>query len=178
MSFYEKSIEIDNLYNGKVVTLELHTVELDNGKTAKREIVRHRGGVAIVALTKDNEIFMVRQFRKPYDKELLEVPAGKLEKGEIPEETALRELKEETGLSAERVALITIMYPSPGYTDEKIYIYKAEALTQGEISLDEDEFLNIERHPLIKAVQMVENGEINDAKTIIGILMTADQIKK
>lgn len=171
MSFNEKTTEVENIYNGKILNLERHTVEQSNGKTAKREIVRHRGGVAVIAATEQNEIVLVRQFRKPYDKELLEIPAGKLEKDENTEECAARELKEETGLTAEKLTMLTIIYPSPGYTDEKIYIYKAEGLTEGELNLDEDEFLNIERYPMNEAIEMVKAGQINDAKTIIAILL-------
>lgn len=173
MNFDEKTKELESIYNGKVVSLEVHTVELINGKTAKREIVRHRGGVCVAAINKDNEIYMVRQFRKPYETELLEVPAGKLEQGEVPEEAAFRELREETGLTAERLDLLTIMYPSPGYTDEKIYIYKAEDLTEGDLNLDEDEFINVERLPITEALAMVKSGKLNDAKTIIAILLAA-----
>lgn len=177
MGFNEKTIEIENIYNGRVVNLEVHTVELINGKTAKRELVRHRGGVCIAAVNDDNEIVMVRQFRKAYEKELLEVPAGKLEKGEDPQEAAFRELEEETGLSAKELTLLKTMYPSPGYTDEKIYIYKAEGFTEGELNPDEDEFVEVEWHPMDEALKMVKNGQINDAKTIIAILLVAAEIK-
>lgn len=171
MSLEEKTTDIKNVYDGKVLKLELHTVELCNGNNSMREIIRHRGGVAIIPITDKNEIYLVRQYRKPYEQEILEVPAGKLEKDEKPECCAIRELKEETGLTAERLTMLTIMYPSPGYTDEKIYIYKAEGLTQGEYCLDEDEFINVEKYTLNQGMEMVRNGTINDAKSIIAILM-------
>ncbi len=177
MNFEEKTTDIKEIYNGKVIKLELHTVELCNGNNSMREIIRHRGGVAVIPITQDNEIYLVRQFRKPFEQELLEVPAGKLEKDENPEYCGIRELKEETGLTAEKLTLLTIMYPSPGYTDEKIYIYKAEGLTQGEHCFDEDEFLNVEKYTLSKGIEMVKNGSINDAKTIIAILLLTSEIK-
>jgi ADP-ribose pyrophosphatase len=171
MPFNEKTRSIENIYNGRILNLEVHTVALDNGNLSKREIVRHRGGVCVAAVTDNGEIVLVRLFRKAYEKELLEVPAGKLEEEEVPELAAARELKEETGLSAKELVLLTTMYPSPGYTDEKIYIYKASGLTEGETNFDEDEFIKIERYPMSKALELVNNGYINDAKSIIAILM-------
>ncbi|MDF2520803.1 MAG: hydrolase [Clostridia bacterium] len=177
MNFSERTIQKEDIYKGKIINLELHTVELQNGSTSMREIIRHRGGVAVIALNKEKEIVLVKQFRKPYEQAILEIPAGKLEKGEKPEECAVRELKEETGLSAESLTLLNVMYPSPGYTDEKIYIFKAEGLAEGSICPDEDEFINVERYPLNKAVEMVKSGIINDAKTVIAIFMAAAEIK-
>lgn len=177
MNFSERTIQKEDIYKGKIINLELHTVELQNGSTSMREIIRHRGGVAVIALNKEKEIVLVKQFRKPYEQAILEIPAGKLEKGEKPEECAVRELKEETGLSAENLTLLNVMYPSPGYTDEKIYIYKAEGLAEGSVCPDEDEFLNVERYSLKKAVEMVKTGVINDAKTVIAIFMAAAEIK-
>ena len=171
MSFNEKTIEVKNIYDGKIIKFELQTVELCNKKLVEREIIRHKGGVAVIPITENNEIIMVRQFRKAFDEELLEIPAGKIEYDEKPETGAKRELKEETGYSAEKISFINVMYPSPGYTDEKIYIYKAENLTEGDLSLDEDEFLQVEKYTLEQAVEMVKTGVLKDAKTIIAILL-------
>ena len=171
MSFNEKTIEVKNIYDGKIIKFELQTVELCNKKLVEREIIRHKGGVAVIPITENNEIIMVRQFRKAFDEELLEIPAGKIEYDEKPETCAKRELKEETGYSAEKISFINVMYPSPGYTDEKIYIYKAEKLTEGDLSLDEDEFLQVEKYTLEQAVEMVKTGVLKDAKTIIAILL-------
>ncbi|OGO78803.1 MAG: ADP-ribose pyrophosphatase [Clostridiales bacterium GWB2_37_7] len=176
MDYNEKTIEVKKIFDGKIIKLELQTVELCNNKKAEREIIRHNGGVAILPVTQNNEIILVRQFRKPYDEELLEIPAGKLEKGEMPEICAERELKEETGCSADKISFMTVMYPSPGYTDEKIYIYKAEGLCEGSLSLDEDEFLDVEKYTLIEAVQMIKTGIIKDAKSIIAILFLVAEI--
>lgn len=179
MKYKERTIEKKSLFKGTVIELEYHTVELCNGKEAHREIIRHKGGVAIVPVTENNEIYLVKQYRKPYDMELLEVPAGKLEleQHEDPQACAVRELQEETGLRAERITYLTTMYPSPGYTDEKIYIYKAEGLTQGSLSLDEDEFLDVKICTIKEAVDMVKKGVIMDAKSVIAILMLYNEIK-
>ena len=174
MNFNEETIEIKKIYNGKIIQLEVLTVELCNKKIAEREIVRHKGGVAVIPITENNEIIMVRQFRKAFNEELLEVPAGKIEHDEATELCAVRELKEETGFSADNITFLNVMYPSPGYTDEKIYIYKAEGLVEGDLSLDEDEFLNVEKYTLEQAVEMVKTGIIKDAKSIIAILLVAN----
>lgn len=176
MKHIEKTLEVNQIFDGKIIKVELQTVELANNNKATREIIRHRGGVAIIPITANKEIFLIRQFRKPYEEEVLEVPAGKLEKDEQPEVCAARELKEETGCEAERITYMTVMYPSPGYTDEKIYIYKAEGLTEGELALDEDEFLDVEKYTLDEAVDMVKSGIIKDAKSVIAIMLVASEI--
>jgi len=178
MDFHEKTIETKPIFEGKIIKLELQTVELCNKKVAEREIIRHRGGVAILPLTEDGHVILVRQFRKPYEEELLEVPAGKLEKGEEIELCAIRELKEETGHTAQKITYMHTMYPSPGYTDEKIYIYKAEGLLEGDLELDEDEFLNTEKYSLTEAAEMVRRGEIKDAKSAIAILLLDAEINR
>ena len=176
MDHNEKTLDTKLIYEGRILRLELQTVELCNNKHAQREIIRHRGGVAVIPITENNEVILVRQFRKPYDEELLEVPAGKLEAGEDIKLCAVRELKEETGYEAAHIGYLYTMYPSPGYTDEKIHIYKAEGLTEGSPSLDEDEFLSVEKYSLREAVAMVNMGIIKDAKTAIAILMLNAQI--
>jgi ADP-ribose pyrophosphatase len=175
MNYNEKTIDVKNVYDGAIIKLEIQSVELCNKNIAKREIVRHSGGVAIIPITDDNEIIMVRQFRKPYDEELLEIPAGKIEMNEETEVCAARELKEETGCNANSISFMSVMYPSPGYTDEKIYIYKAEGLIEGNLALDEDEFLDVERYTLNQAIEMVKSGAIKDAKTVIAIMLLANE---
>ena len=166
----EKCIETQYAYQGKVVSLRLEKVEVQNGNTATREIVEHCGGVCVAAMNEQGEIYLVRQYRRPLDDFMLELPAGKLEKGEDPLEGAKRELKEETGNVAQNFVFLGADYVSPGYCTEKIYVYFATDLTQEDASPDEDEFVETYKYSLDKLVDMVMSGEIYDAKTVIGIL--------
>lgn len=168
MNFEEKTENSQLIYDGRILQLRVDDVILPDGAKSKREYVVHRGGVGILAVV-DGEILLVRQFRYPYREEVLEIPAGKLEKGEQPEVCAVRELQEETGYSARSVRKIGVFYPSPGYTDEKLYIYLAEDVTAGIEHLDEGEFLSCERLPLSNALAKISGGEIRDAKTVIAI---------
>jgi len=143
---------------------------LPDGSEGFREVVEHPGGVSVAALTEDGCVLFVRQFRYPYGEEILEIPAGKLERGEDPLECGKRELLEETGAVAESYVFLGKLYPTPGYTNEIIYMYAATGLTFGEASPDEDEFLALERIPLDEAVRMVMDGTLPDAKTQTMIL--------
>lgn len=172
MDFFEKTIATDRIYEGKVINFRVDTVTLPDGNTANRELVEHPGGVAIVALDSDGAVMMVEQFRKPYEKMILEIPAGKLERGENPELCARRELEEETGYIAEQFEYLGECYPSVGYTDEIIRIFLATNLTKTQQHTDDDEFLNVKKIPFEKLFNSVINNEIADAKTIIGILKT------
>lgn len=175
MKFCEDTISSEYIYKGRVVTLRKDIVRLHDGSTSKREIIEHNGGVGIVAVNEKNEIILVRQYRKPYDEVIIEIPAGKLEKGEKPADCAVRELEEETGNIPEKLELLNIMYPSPGYTSEKIYIYFSKDLKTGKVHLDEGENVETVMVPVNEAVQMILDGKINDSKTIIGILMVKDR---
>ena len=155
------------VFKGKVVTLNVDEVILPDGKIAKREIVRHTGGAAVLAV-KDDEVLLVRQFRYAYGKEIYEIPAGKIDPGENPENAARRELEEETGYTAVLHHALDI-YPTPGYTDEIIHIYLAENLKYIGQRPDEGEFLSYEFIPLEKVLSSIERGEICDAKTVIAI---------
>lgn len=170
MNLTEKQIEKQYIYNGKIVNLRVDNALLPNGAIAKREVVEHSGGVCVAALTDDNEILLVKQFRYPYMEPILEIPAGKREMGEVPAVCGRRELKEETGAKAEVFELLGEIYPTPGYCNEIIWLYLARNLTFSGTRFDEDEFLEIEKIPLTKAVEMVMNGELKDAKTQIAIL--------
>jgi ADP-ribose pyrophosphatase len=170
MNYEEKTTRKNYIYHGRIINLRNDVVTLPNGKEAHREVVEHPGGVCIAALTDDEQILLVSQFRYPYYEEILEIPAGKLSVGEIPLECGKRELKEETGAAASQYTDLGILYPSPGYSDEKIYMYLAEDLTFGEMQLDEDEFLDVVRMPLKEAVQMILENKISDAKTQTAIL--------
>lgn len=176
MHLEEKTISSEMMYDGKIVKLLRDSVELENGKSALREVIRHPGGVGIVPLDKDNNVLMVRQFRYPHRKVLLEIPAGKLEYGENPRECGLRELKEETGCTCDSFEYLGNLIPTPAYDTEVIHMYLARGLHSGEQNPDEDEFLEIEKIPLEKAVEMIMNNEISDAKTQIAILKTARMV--
>lgn len=171
MNFEEKTLESKCLYNGKIIDLLLDTVTLPNGETAKREVVTHKGGVGVIAEDCDGNILFVRQYRYPYKEEIIEIPAGKRDSvSEEPIECGKRELKEETGAVAKNFYPLGRLYPSPGYCGEIIWLFAATGLDFGSQSLDSDEFLNVLRIPLEKAVNMVLSGEIDDAKTQIAIL--------
>ncbi len=170
MEHFEKTIESETLYKGKVVTLRLDKVQLENNNTAMREIVCHNGGSCVIAMNDQKEIYLIKQYRHAFEKEILELPAGKLEIGEDPFEAAKRELKEETGIQAENYYDLGVSLPTVGYCSEKIYIYGATKLTQQEQSLDPDEFVTLIKLPFEQCVSMVMSGEIEDAKTVIGIL--------
>ncbi len=156
-------------YDGRVIKLDVDEVVLENGKPAIREVVRHTGGAAVLAVDDNQDLFFVRQFRYPYGEEMLEIPAGKLNENEDPLLCAKRELLEETGLTAEKWEFVGKFRPSPGYTDELLYIYIAKDLSEHAQNLDDDEFLDVEKFNVLKAIKKIESGEIADAKTVIAI---------
>ncbi|OCB93947.1 ADP-ribose diphosphatase [Bacillus amyloliquefaciens] len=167
----EKTLAKKKLYDGKVIDLYLEDVELPNGKTSKREIVKHPGAVAVLAVTEEGKIILVNQFRKPLERTIVEIPAGKLEKGEEPEHTALRELEEETGYTAETLTKITAFYTSPGFADEIVHLFLAEGLSplKEKRELDEDEFVEVMQVTLDEAVKLTEERRVYDAKTAYAI---------
>lgn len=171
MEQIERTMKSEKVFDGKILSLRVDTVELPDKKYSKREVVEHDPAVAIVAADKEGNILLVKQYRKPIEKSLLEIPAGVLEIGENPKEGALRELKEETGYIAKDLEYITEFYSTPGFCTEKMYIFFAEDITKSTQELDEDEFIECIKVPLDKLVKMIEVGEIMDAKTIVGILM-------
>lgn len=172
----EKTISSDRVYTGKVISLKVDTVEIERKGYQKREIIEHPGAVGIVALTEDNKVVLVKQFRKPIEKVLWEIPAGKLEKGESPKECAIRELKEETGYTANNIKLIHKFYTSAGFSNQRIYIYLATELIPGECKFDEDENIDIHHVDLYETYNMISKNEIEDAKTTIGILLAKELI--
>lgn len=177
MKLFEKTLASETKFEGKIITVLHDQVELENGSTAFREVVCHNGGVCVAALTEKNELLFVRQFRYPYKAVLLELPAGKLEKGEDPFEAVQRELMEETGTRGENYISLGNLYPSPGYCGEIIRMWACRVAEKGEQNLDDDEFLEVERIPLEQAVEMVLQNEIPDSKTQVGILKTAALVK-
>lgn len=170
MNLNEQPLSADYKYRGRIINLRVDTALLPNGSSATREVVEHPGGVCVAALTGDGCLLFVRQFRYPYQKVLLELPAGKLDPGEDPLEAGKRELREETGAEAARYESLGELYPSPGYCGEIIHLYAATGLTFGQMSPDEDEFLEVEKIPLEEAARMVLDNEIPDAKTQAAVL--------
>ncbi len=173
MKLTEKTIASQSVFEGRVIHVKHDKVELENGKTAMREIVEHPGGVCVAALTENRELLFVRQFRYPYKEIVLELPAGKLEKGQNPLENGKRELLEETGAIGREYVTLGQLYPSPGYCGEIIHLYFCKIDHFENQQLDQDEFLNVERIPLDTALRMVHRNEIPDAKTQVAILKTA-----
>ena len=170
MTFYEKPLSSDIKYDGRILRVRYDTVELQNGDRTFREVVDHTGGVGVIAITPEGRVPMVRQFRYPFMAETLEIPAGKLEKGEEPLACAVRELSEETGYTAGRMISLGTLLPSPGYCAETLYIYLALDVTPGRAHLDQGEFLNVEYYPLQELHRMVMSGQLTDAKTVLAVL--------
>ncbi|SFX97666.1 NUDIX domain-containing protein [Ruminococcus sp. XPD3002] len=174
MHLNEKTLSSETVYHGKIFDITHNTVELENGETAVRDVLVHHGGVCVIPVTEDNDIYMVKQFRYPFGEVTLEIPAGKLEKGEDHRECGLRELREETGFTCSEYTYIGKIYPVPAYDTEIIHVYMARGLRrQGEQSLDEDEFLDVVKIPLSEAVEMIMSGKLHDSKTQIAVLKVA-----
>lgn len=167
----EKKMDSQTIFQGKIITVYKDKVKCPNEKIATREIVRHHGGVGILA-TVDDKIILVKQFRYAYNQDTIEIPAGKLEYNEDSNLAGARELEEETGYSAIKLVPITQIYPTPGYCDEIIHLYEAKDVYKVENPLagDEDEFINVLFIPIDEAYQMVIDQKIKDSKTIIAIM--------
>ena len=179
MNLREIPFEKEAIFDGKILRVEKWQVTCPNGQAAPREIVVHKGAAAVVPVYEDGTTLLVRQHRVSVDRVTLEIPAGKLDSwGEDPYDCAVRELEEETGLKAERFTLLTSVLTTPGFCTEKIAIYLAQGLTQGETHPDEDEFLGLVRMPLDEAIELVMRGDIRDGKTICGLLMAKEVISR
>ncbi len=174
MNLTEKTLSQDYKHKGKIINMRVDEAELPDGSVAKREVVEHNGGVCVVALTEQGEIYLVKQFRYPYMEEIFEIPAGKRDGDENPLDCGKRELREETGMIAENFVFLGELYPSPGYCGEIIWLYAATGLTKGELDPDEDEFLEPVKMPLERVVDMILSGEIKDAKTQAAVLKVAE----
>lgn len=167
----EKTVNKEILYTGKIVTLELHDVETDLGHQAKREIIRHAAGVVIIGYTPENKIILLRQFRKPFEEAVLELPAGKLETGEDPMDTARREFQEETGYFPHHMEFLGEALTSPGYSDEVLYIYRAAGLEESPIDGDEDESFEYYEMTKEEVKACVLSGELKDAKSLCALYL-------
>lgn len=170
MDLTERFVSREDAFQGRILSVHVDTVTLPDGTTATREVADHPGGVAVVALDGENNVLLVEQYRYVFGENLLEIPAGKLEKGEDPYAAALRELKEETGASPAFFQPLGKLYPSPGCYGETLYLFLAKNLTFGEAHPDEDEFLRVERVPLEELLRRILKNEIADAKTVAGVL--------
>lgn len=170
MIFEEKTVSSEEIFRGKIIDLKVDQVEMPDGSLAQRELVHHPGGVGVVAVTEDKQVILVKQYRKPIEDAIYEIPAGKLDPGEDHRTCGIRELEEETGLKAENFTYLGFIYPSPGFTDERTHMYLATGLTQGETHPDPDEYLDIVQLPLDRVAAMIMDNEISDAKTVAGIL--------
>jgi len=177
MFFEEKTISTERIYEGAILNLRRDKVTIHSGGTSFREIVEHNGGAVAVPITADGKIVMVRQYRKAFEQAVLELPAGKIEIGEEPLETIIRELQEETGYTAGKFEFLTAFYPSVGYTNEVLYIYVATELVLGETNYDENEAMDILEMDFEEVHDMVVRGEIRDAKTMLGILLAKNHFE-
>jgi len=178
--FEEKTTQTTSIYDGKIVKVQVDDVTLPNGKSAKREIIKHPGAVAVIVITNEGKLVMVEQYRKALERSIVEIPAGKLEIGEEPIHTARRELEEETGYGAHQFEYLQAFATSPGFADEVIHLFVATDLYQIENSaeLDEDEFVELLEVSLEEAQAMVADGRIYDAKTAFAVLWFALQQDK
>ena len=169
--FYEKTLRTKQIFNGKIIDVRVDDVLLPDGNESKREIVKHPGAVAVIPITEDNKIIFVEQFRKPLERSLIEIPAGKIEQNEKPEITAVRELEEETGYTTEQLEYVTSFYTSPGFANEIIHLYFTDKLVKLEevVPGDGDEFVEIYELTMLEALELIDNHKIYDAKTMYAI---------
>jgi ADP-ribose pyrophosphatase len=171
-------ISTRRMYTGRIINLDIDTVRFPNGSVGELEMIRHPGASAVVPFLsdptgEDPQVLLIRQYRYAAEQYLYEVPAGRLDAGEAPEECARRELREETGCGAERVEHLITIYTTPGFTDERIHVFMAVGLTRGENAREADEFIEVETMPLSRALSLVERGEVQDAKTALALLYAA-----
>lgn len=167
----EKTISTKEIFKGRIISLQVDEVLLPNGNTSTREIIKHPGAVAVIAITEDDKLVVVEQYRKAFEKAIIEIPAGKLEKDEDPAVCARRELEEETGYGCKDLEHITSFYTSPGFADELVHIYLAKGLYKKEdaAGLDEDEFVNLMEISLEEALDLMKEQKILDAKTMYAV---------
>ena len=170
----EKTLSSERIYEGAILNLRRDKVSVKEGRTSYREIVEHNGGVVVLGTTREGRVPMIRQYRKATGQVMFELPAGKLEKGEDPEDAALREFREETGYTAGRIRHVASFYPTVGYSEEILHVYFAEDLTPGETDLDENESIDVEERLPEELYGMIAAGGMNDGKTMLAILLYKD----
>lgn len=179
MNLKEKQLSRECMFKGKIITVYKDEALLPDGKTATREVIAHNGGVCVLPINENNEVFLVEQFRYPYNEVIEEIPAGKRDSlDEEPLATAKRELKEEIGATAKNYTFLGELYPTPGYCGEIIYMYLATDLSFGKACPDPDEFLNVKKYTFDEVIKKVLSGEIKDAKTQTAVLKAAQILKK
>jgi len=171
----EKTLFTERIYEGAILNLRKDKVTVKEGRTSYREIVEHRGGVVILGLTEEGKIPMIRQYRKAAEQVMLELPAGKLEKGEDPAEAARRELREETGYIAGNIRHVAAFYPTVGYSEEVLFVFFAEALTKSQTDFDDNESIEIEEYPPEVLFGLIDSGALNDGKSLIALLLYRNQ---
>lgn len=169
----ERTVSSSEIYSGRVVSLRVDEVELEGGRRGRREVVLHRGAVCLVAVDDEENVLLVRQYRRPAERDLLEIPAGTLEEGEDPEACAAREIREETGLAAGRLERMLGFFSAPGFCTEYLHVYLATDLRPDRLPGDEDESIEVVRVPAAEAIAAAARGEYEDAKTIVGLLAYA-----
>nr|WP_317357595.1 NUDIX hydrolase [uncultured Tyzzerella sp.] len=165
-----ETIESETVFKGKIIDVKVDTITLPDGNIAKREVVIRGDATAVVAIDEDGNVILVEQYRHPVGDLVLEIPAGMLEEGEDPKKCAIRELEEETSFITTDLTHITTMYPTVGFCTEKLHIYLAKNLKQGNFNFDDDEFIQVKKVPLEEAINMIYTGKIIDSKTITGLL--------
>ncbi len=178
MDMTEKTTATEYKFKGRIINTRVDDVLLPDGSQSTREIVEHNGGVGILPYDGQGNIYLVRQYRHPYGEVILEIPAGKIEQGEHPAVCGKRELKEETGITAAHWQDMGVVYPTPGYCTEKIYVFIATELTHGDTDFDQGEFVELVKMPLTQAIEMVMSGQIRDAKTQIALLKLKEELRK
>lgn len=178
MVFEEKTVSSKEIYKGKIISVKVDEIALPDGGIATRELVDHPDGVGVVAVTEDNQVILVKQYRKAIETAIYEIPAGKVDKGEAHRECGIRELEEETGLKAKTFEYLGFIYPSPGFMNEKTHIYLATDLYDGRVNRDPDEYLDVVKMPLYELEEKILKNEIKDAKTVAGVLKAVRILEK
>lgn len=168
----EPTVESNVVYQGRLLNLRVDTIRLPSGRLTNREIAEHSNSVCVVPIDDENNVLMVRQYRKPAEAHLLEVPAGGVEEGEDPEEAVLRELQEEIGHAAGSIKHLASFWVSPGWCTEYMHAYLATDLTPAKLAADDDEYITVERVPLERIIGLIQSGEIEDGKSIASLLLT------